>query len=162
MMELVSRLEAGEALHWSPVAGAAVEVESRESVLPELLAVEEEVSYSVRVPAVPSVVDCPRCGRQLFAAGPTGYADEDPICDRCLLTSAQQLGMVLALVSVTRTYALTAVRDPEERRAALAELGAFARLYERFAARHAPLRLFLPRLDDDDDDDDGGNDTQGG
>ncbi|RMH15640.1 MAG: hypothetical protein D6696_20115 [Acidobacteria bacterium] len=105
----------------------------------------DEVLYSVRVPAVPAVVACPRCDGELIAAGPTGYADDEPICDSCLFAACQQLGMMLALASVSRTYAIAAAAEPRERRAALAELGAFARIYERFAARHAPLRLFVPR-----------------
>ena len=60
--------------------------------------------------------------------------------------------MVIAVVAVTRAYA--SVRDAplEERQTALEELGAFARVYETFAAKswraRTFSRLFFTKRDD--------------
>ncbi len=48
--------------------------------------------------------------------------------------------MVLALISVVRAYA-NMKGTPEEWQAALEELGAFARIYDRFAAKSGPVRI---------------------
>ena len=62
------------------------------------------------------------------------------ICDLCLLEGSHDLGMVLAAVAVTRAYASMG-GTPEERQAALEELGAFARVYERVAAKSWPAGI---------------------
>ncbi|MCP3962306.1 MAG: hypothetical protein GY719_31065 [bacterium] len=81
-------------------------------------------------------------------AGPVGYLDEDPVCDLCLLQNCAELGMLLALSAVTREYGDFGPESEDEWRAALAELGAFARLYARFVARSGPRRRIL-RPDED-------------
>ncbi len=101
-----------------------------------------ETVYSVRLPPDEHRAACPRCGHCWRLSGPTAYANDEPICDLCLLTSEQQLGMVLAVLSVTRMYASAAWASPEDHHTALVELGAFARIYDRFAARFGPLRVF--------------------
>lgn len=102
-----------------------------------------ERTYSIRLPEYPGRVPCARCGLCFRATGPTGHADEEPICDLCLLDCDQDLGLVLGLVSVMRTYASASFGLPENRWEALVEVGAFARVYERIAAaRFGPAREF--------------------
>lgn len=96
----------------------------------------------MQVPAAPEETACGDCRGQLLAAGPVGYRGATPLCDRCLLERSESLGMVLALVSVARSFA-TIPEDPAEAvQEALFELGAFARIYELVAAREAPPRPF--------------------
>ncbi len=102
-----------------------------------------EVLYSIRVPEVPGEIECGSCGTRFLAAGPTGHADEDPICDLCLLVASEGLGMVLGLVAVVRAFAAPPYEKSEDYWDALAEVGAFGRIYERVAARSGPPRLIL-------------------
>ncbi len=100
----------------------------------------EAERYSIRIaehPGTPCVV----CG-EATGSGPVGYRDEDPICDRDLLEGCNRLGMVMALVAVSRVSAVAMAAHPEDAEHALREVGAFARLYERFAAQSGPLRMF--------------------
>ncbi len=96
--------------------------------------------YSIRVAENPGTL-CAACGKQETGAGPVGYLDDAAVCDLCLLQGSHQLGLVLAVVAVTRAYA--SVRgDSEESQAALEELGAFARVYDRVASKSGPARMF--------------------
>lgn len=95
---------------------------------------------SIRVPLQSAIVDCELCASPFSAHGPTGYYDEQPICDRCLLEHESQLGMLLALSIFTRTYAGLADQDEETASEAACEMLAFARIYELFAARFGPSR----------------------
>ena len=99
-----------------------------------------EAGYSIRFAEGGGAL-CAVCGRCETGAGPVGCLDDEPICDRCLLEGSHHLGLVLAVVLVARAYATT-VGTPKERRAALAELGAFARIYEGLAAKSWPRRTF--------------------
>lgn len=109
---------------------------SRENVDPAL------VLYSIRIPEMPGPVGCHHCGIRFHAAGPTGYADDEPICDLCLLESSHELGMVMGLIAVTRDFGVRPADSGEDYTEALAEFGAFARIYERFAALSGPRRIF--------------------
>jgi len=125
--------------HPAPVLETAAEsfaIWGRQNVDPAL------VLYSIRVPETPGPVGCHHCGLRFHAAGPTGYADDEPICDMCLLESSHELGMVMGLIAVTRDFGARAVDSGEQYAEALAEFGAFARLYERFAALSGPARIF--------------------
>jgi hypothetical protein len=102
-----------------------------------------EVLYSIRVPEPSGEVECGSCRTRFLAAGPTGYADDDPICDLCLLVASEDLGMVLALVAVVRAFAAPPYEKSRHYWAALAEVGSFGRIYERVAARSGPPRLML-------------------
>lgn len=104
----------------------------------------EAVLYSIRLPDQPGWTDCARCGERFRAAGPTGHANDEPICDLCLLECEEQLGMVLALVAISRSYGGERHETPEEHWEALEELGAFVRVYEQVAARTGPPRQILP------------------
>ena len=99
---------------------------------------------SIRIPDSPGRVSCGSCGRRFIAAGPTGHLDDEPICDLCMLGRDQQLGMVLALVAVTRSYGRGWPVDELEENNARLELMAFARIYEMQAARYAPARPVDP------------------
>jgi hypothetical protein len=101
-----------------------------------------QVLYSVRVPKHPGKVECGFCELPFNATGPTGYADSRKICDLCLLEGSNDLGMLLALAAVTRAFGCLELSSRQESRDALVELGAFARIYERFAARSGPPRGF--------------------
>ena len=103
-----------------------------------------EPPYSIRV-AIDAGAPCAVCGTAT-GSGPVGYHGEEAICDLCLLEGSSQLGMVLALIAVVRAYASVEVTSDADRRDALAELGAFARIYETFAAKSGPARRFPPRL----------------
>jgi|GEM_PF-6694023 len=96
--------------------------------------------YSVRIPDRPEVVVCSHCGGLAMAAGPTGFFASLAICDACLLEGAPQLGMLLVLAAVTRMFGQLESPRSEQAMAAMLELASFARIYERFAARHAPAR----------------------
>ena len=102
-----------------------------------------EPVYNIRVADTAGV--CPRCGEST-GTGPVGYHGDQAICDLCLLEGSNELGMVLALVAVTRACASVELTSDADRRAADAELGAFARIYESFAAKSGPARRILPRL----------------
>jgi hypothetical protein len=125
---------------WSGgAAAAAVETEAPPNQQPELAV--DNVLYSIRLPT-PATTQCGRCGTPFEAAGPTGYADEEPICDVCFLQAERGLGMLLALVSVVRLFAVSEYHSSDEYWIALAEVGAFGRLFERIAKQSGPLRIF--------------------
>ncbi len=124
------------------------ETETDPLVLWRAQAVTKPAAYSIRVPPRAGRVTCPGCGLSFFAAGPTGYAEEQPVCDLCLLLSCQELGMVMALVAVVRMFGSFEPLTAEEYSLALTELGGFARIYERFAAKAGPARVIrIPRFD---------------
>jgi len=102
-----------------------------------------EVLYSIRVPEISAEVRCSSCDTRFHAAGPTGYADEEPICDLCLFTASEPLGMVLALVSKVRAFAAPVYESDDDYGEALGEVGAFGRTYECVAARFGAPRLIL-------------------
>lgn len=101
-----------------------------------------EPSFTIGVPGFPEGVACGVCGVMVLAAGPTGFQGEHPVCDACLLERSPELGMVLVLVAVARLFGTLRVRNADHQLQALLELGAFVRLYERYASRHAPTRGF--------------------
>ncbi len=100
-----------------------------------------EPTYSIRVAAAGPAA-CAACGHQVAGGAPLGLRGEDPLCDPCLLEASPQLGVMLALVAVARAFAVACRKargqDPE----ALGELGVFARIYERIAAKAGPMREF--------------------
>ncbi len=100
--------------------------------------------YSIRLATEPGA-PCRLCAAET-GSGPVGYRGDEPICDLCLLEDAPVLGMVLALVAVVRAYASVVPASTDERRGALNELGAFARIYEAFAAKSGPMRWIRSRL----------------
>ena len=100
--------------------------------------------HSIRVPEQPGHAHCGLCGRRFIAAGPTGHLDDEPICDLCMLGCDKQLGMVLALIAVTRSYGRGWPLDELEETNARLELMAFARIYETQAAQYAPARPVDP------------------
>jgi len=103
------------------------------------------VVYSIRLPDRAGAVECARCGERFHASGPTGHANEEPICDLCMLECVEELGMVLALISICRSYGDVPYQTPEQHWVALEEMGAFVRIYARFAARSGPAREILRR-----------------
>ena len=104
-----------------------------------------QISYSIRLPDEPGEAECARCGDEFRATGPTAHANDEPICDVCLLEAREELGMVLALVAVVRAFAADPYESAEEHWDALEEVGAFARIYEDVASRSGPVRLFVRR-----------------
>lgn len=103
-----------------------------------------DVVYSIRVATDPGS-PCRLCAAET-GSGPVGYREEEPVCDLCLLENSPELGMLLAVAAVTRACGSVEIASAADRRDALNELGAFARIYERIAARSGPARLFLPQL----------------
>ncbi len=103
-----------------------------------------EPAFSIRI-AGAAGAPCALCGTAT-GSGPVGYHGDVPICDLCLLDGSSALGMVLALVAVVRAFGSVKVASAAKERGALEELGSFARIYERFAAKTGPARLILPRL----------------
>ena len=102
--------------------------------------VEGSRLVSIRIPAKSAIVCCELCSKPFSAKGPTGYYDEQPICDRCLLESESQLGMLVALSSFTRNYARLADEEGPTANEAAGEMLAFARIYELFSARFGSPR----------------------
>ena len=100
-----------------------------------------EPVYTIRA-APGRQVSCASCGRSFAGYSPVGCSDDEPVCDLCLLEGDNELGMVLALVSVVRAYATVAGAVAETRLEPLLELDLFARVYERFAAKIGPPRIF--------------------
>lgn len=119
------------------------ELPMREAVWNRRYVALEAVVYSIRLPDHPGATACARCGERFRAAGPTGHANDEPICDLCLIECEEQLGMVLALITISRSYGGERHETPEEHWEALEELGAFVRIYEQVAARCGPPRLIL-------------------
>lgn len=101
---------------------------------------------AIRVPDEPRRVRCEVCDDGFLAAGPTGFSERRPVCDRCLFDLSPQLGMVLALVSVTRSFGQLPRRAGER---AADELVAFSRVYEAFAAKHGPRRELVLQVPED-------------
>ena len=121
---------------------AVYEVEAEPAVSWPWEDVLEDVAYSIRIPEPAGPARCARCQTRFSAAGPTGYAEDRPICDMCLLEGSSQLGMVMALVAVVRAFGAVRPSSHQDYREALSELGAFSRIYERFAAKSGPPRVF--------------------
>ncbi len=105
-------------------------------------------TYAIRVLRSPGV-PCATCGAET-GMGAVGHDGDDPVCDRCLLEQCEPLGMLLALVAVTRAYATTGTNEPDAARESLVELGGFARIFEHVIAKWGPPRLVTPRNDRDD------------
>ncbi len=101
-----------------------------------------EPAYSIRL-ATDAGAPCRLCAAET-GSGPVGYRGEEAICDLCLLEDSPALGMVLALVAVTRAYGSVEPASTDEQRQGLDVLGAFARIYERVAAKSGPARRILP------------------
>lgn len=96
--------------------------------------------FSIRVPPIPDIVACELCSTPFSAHGPTGYYEERPICDRCLLEQDYQLGMLLVLsIFIRNSSELAAEPNPTGAEARI-EMLAFARIYELFSARYGPPR----------------------
>lgn len=95
---------------------------------------------SIRVPVKPTIARCELCSKIFPAQGPTGFYEDWPICDRCLLENENQLGMVMALTLFTRTYARLAGEDGAMSADAATEMLAFAKVYELFADAFGPPR----------------------
>ncbi len=121
---------------------SAYEVESEPTVRwpwqDELAAGE----FSIRIPEPAGQARCGRCRTRFSAAGPTGFAEDVPICDLCLLENSPELGMVMAVVAVVRAFGTARPSSHEDYHEALYELGAFARIYDRFASKSGPARVF--------------------
>lgn len=98
--------------------------------------------YSIRVPLPAETVHCAICRLKFLASGPTGHVEDEPVCDECLLRGSKDLGMLLALSSITRSFGSIKGATRDEYSQALAELAAFARIYEQIAARSGPARYF--------------------
>ncbi len=128
-----------------PASSPAVEPAAasvRTAHLPAILAAIQR-GYSSRLAETTEAI-CALCEHPT-GAGPVGHFDDQPICDLCLLEGSHELAMVLALVAVVRAYGSVEVASDAERREALDELGAFARVYEHFAAKSGSPRRIVPR-----------------
>jgi hypothetical protein len=99
-----------------------------------------ESGCSIRIPPSPMTCPCAVCAELFSASGPTGYLDDKIICDDCLLRLDVQLGMVVALVAVTREYGDIVPLSPHIAIRTCTELMAFARVYQRWAGRYSPRR----------------------
>lgn len=102
----------------------------------------DSTMYSIRIPDLAVGVQCPSCDQSFWASGPTGYEDDAPICDACLLASCHPLGMLLALALVTRQLANLRTEEAADYDAALREVGVFAQVYEQVAVKSGPPRRF--------------------
>ncbi len=84
--------------------------------------------YSIRVaekPGVPcAICECPT------GVGPVAYRDDEPICDLCALDVCVDLGLVLAMVAVSRAFGAVPAWEREASQEGLAQPGAFSRVFE--------------------------------
>ncbi len=104
---------------------------------------ESQHLYSIRI-ATKLSTTCAICD-QATGAGPVGYQNDDPVCDRCLLDACGDLGLVLALVSVTRAFGAIPLKHADAGREGVEQLAAFARVFEHVMAKKAKRRgLELP------------------
>jgi hypothetical protein len=117
-----------------PDPSCAPHLPTRVATLPA----DGEKEVVIRAAQASEPVRCDSCRSLFLSAGPTAYADDAPLCDRCVFEHDAQLAMVLAAVSVLRAFGSEAP-SPADQQAALDLLG-FARLYETFAAQHGPRR----------------------
>lgn len=131
-------LRPSPALHASTLPSAD-ELFQPQSKDPDL---DEDPLYSIRMPIAPGRVSCLQCHLRFLAQGPTGFIDDQPICDMCLLEADHDLGLLMALASVTRSFGELRDVTSGEYMEALAELGAFARIYDQIAAKTGPPRTF--------------------
>ncbi len=106
-----------------------------------VIATAEEPRYSIRLAEDPDAL-CAKCEKPA-GGGPVGFLGEAPVCDLCLLEGCHDLGMVLLLVAVIRAFGSVEGGSEQERRLALGDLAAFARVYEIFAIKTAPARSAL-------------------
>ena len=97
--------------------------------------------FSIREAASHSL-KCATCNETITGGGLVGHLGEEVVCDLCLLEKSPKLGMAMALIAVNRLYVVASESAPEDSLAALMELGAFARVYEIFAAKSGPMRTF--------------------
>lgn len=128
---------------WEPstvVSDPALEPVERPWPPPSSGAPAGEGRFSIKMPAVPGVFPCAICARFVAARGPTAHLDDDVVCDVCLLERESQLGMLIALASITRLYASFDENDGAAANVAAAQLLAFARIFEVFARRCGPGR----------------------
>lgn len=151
--EVAPEMPAAPQLYWrGPSTGTSVVVVEHDPMWKLMPASDRrlglrQVIYSIRLPDHAGEVECARCDVRFRASGPTGHADELPVCDLCLLECEEELGMVLALVSVSRLYATMHYNSPREHWEALEEVGAFAHIFEQVAmSRSGPGRIFHPDL----------------
>lgn len=121
-----------------PVAAPEPEAVRPRSALPRLVPGSRLIS--IRVPPISDVVTCELCSKPFSAEGPTGYYEERPICDRCLLEQNPQLGMLMILSIYVRTCSELAIEPGPTGTEATVEMLAFARIYELFSARYGPPR----------------------
>lgn len=96
---------------------------------------DDTPDFNIRLAAKPGT-PCAVCHLPT-GAGPVAHRGHEAICDLCLLNDCTELGLVLALIAMTRAYATTQGDELE----ALQELDAFARIYERIAAKSGPPRM---------------------
>ncbi len=101
--------------------------------------------YNIRIAHEPGT-PCAIC-EEATGSGPVGNRDDEAVCDTCILNESTDLGLVLALVSVTRALGAIPLKT-DEAHEGLAQLAAFARVYEHVAAKKAERRgLDLPNED---------------
>ncbi len=100
-----------------------------------------EPTYSIRAAAAGATA-CAACGHEVAGGAPLGLRGEEPLCDPCLLEASPQLGLMLALAAVARAFAVACRKARGQPPEALEELGYFACVYERIAAKAGPMRDF--------------------
>ncbi len=100
-----------------------------------------EPTYSIRAAAAGPTA-CAACGHEVAGGAPLGLRGEEPLCDPCLLEASPQLGLMLALAAVARAFAEACRQARGQHPGALEELGTFACVYERIAAKAGPMRDF--------------------
>ncbi len=104
---------------------------------------EPQHFYSIRI-ADEAGEECTTCGVPT-GAGPVGFRDDDAVCDMCMLDGGIDLGLVLVLVAVSRAFGAVPGKDRKAGQEGLAQLGAFARVFEHVMAKRAERRgLDLP------------------
>ncbi|MCG8460469.1 MAG: hypothetical protein MI919_29660 [Holophagales bacterium] len=107
------------------------------------LAAETDPDLSIRMPGASGTVECAACRAGVALSGPTAFRGAVVMCDGCLLRAEPELGMLLAVAAVVRSYGQSRPEGLLDETTLRAELLAFARVYERWAGERGPGRTSL-------------------
>ena len=104
---------------------------------------ETDPDLSIRMPGASGTVECVACRTGVALSGPTAFRDAFVVCDGCLLRAEPELGMLLAVAAVVRSYGQARPEGLLDETTLRTELLAFARVYEKWAGERGPGRTSL-------------------
>ena len=101
---------------------------------------KQPTGYNIRIAERPGRA-CKFC-RLPTGAGAVGHFFDEPICDRCCAENCVDLGMVLALIDIARTYVHALDERPDEAGSAIERINVFLRVFESVVSHWGPPRSF--------------------